>query len=117
MDDYVVCRKWIFGLGMLVVGVVVYLVGLWSGCYILSEKGYFFVVIVMCGFLVLICQEYMGNDCLFFCCKFLLLFGIGMVVVGVFNLVLVGVLKILCLVVLGVSIYGIDFYVFYSDDE
>lgn len=43
MDDHVARRKRIFGLGMLVVGAVVYLVGLWPGCHTLSEKGYFFV--------------------------------------------------------------------------
>lgn len=41
MDDHVARRKRIFGLGMLVVGAVVYLVGLWPGCHTLSEKGYF----------------------------------------------------------------------------
>lgn len=40
MDDHVARRKRIFGLGMLVVGAVVYLVGLWPGCHTLSEKGY-----------------------------------------------------------------------------
>lgn len=41
MDDHVARRKRIFGLGMLVVGAVVYLVGLWPSCHTLSEKGYF----------------------------------------------------------------------------
>ncbi|CGA58664.1 YiaA/B two helix domain protein [Salmonella enterica subsp. enterica serovar Typhi] len=50
-------------------------------------------------------------------CKSLLLLGIGMVAVGVFNLALAGALKILCLVALGVSIYGTDLYASYSDDE
>lgn len=57
MDDHVARRKRIFGLGMLVVGAVVYLVGLWPGCHTLSEKGYFFAAIVMCGFPVLIRQN------------------------------------------------------------
>lgn len=47
MDDHVARRKRIFGLGMLVVGAVVYLVGLWPGCHTLSEKGYFFAAIVV----------------------------------------------------------------------
>lgn len=62
MDDHVARRKRMFGLGMLVVGAVVYLVGLWPGCHTLSEKGYFFAAIVMCGFPVLIRQEHTGND-------------------------------------------------------
>ncbi|EKF2558513.1 YiaA/YiaB family protein [Salmonella enterica] len=115
MDDHVARRKRIFGLGMLVVGAVVYLVGLWPGCHTLSEKGYFFAAIVMCGFPVLIRQEHTGNDRLLSRCKSLLLLGI--VVVGVFNLALAGALKILCLVALGVSIYGTDLYASYSDDE
>ncbi|AXB17888.1 Inner membrane protein YiaB [Salmonella enterica subsp. enterica serovar Napoli] len=117
MDDHVARRKRIFGLGMLVVGAVVYLVGLWRGCHTLSEKGYFFAAIVMCGFPVLIRQEHTGNDRLLSRCKSLLLLGIGMVAVGVFNLALAGALKILCLVALGVSIYGTDLYASYSDDE
>lgn len=39
MDDHVARRKRMFGLGMLVVGAVVYLVGLWPGCHTLSESG------------------------------------------------------------------------------
>lgn len=54
MDDHVTRRKRVFGLGMLVVGAVVYLVGLWPACHTLSEKGYFFAAMVMCGFPVLI---------------------------------------------------------------
>lgn len=104
MDDHVARRKRMFGLGMLVVGAVVYLVGLWPGCHTLSEKGYFFAAIVMCGFPVLIRQEHTGNDRLLSRCKSLLLLGIGMVAVGVFNLALAGALKILCLVALG-SVY------------
>lgn len=68
-------------------------------------------------FPVLIRQEHTGNDRLLSRCKSLLLLGIGMVVVGVFNLALAGALKILCLVALGVSIYGTDLYASYSDDE
>ncbi len=85
MDDHVARRKRIFGLGMLVVGAVVYLVGLWPGCHTLSEKGYFFAAIVMCGFPVLIRQEHTGNGRLLSRCKSLLLLGIGMVAVGVFG--------------------------------
>lgn len=58
----------------------------------------------MCGFPVLIRQEHTGNDRLLSRCKSLLLLGIGMVAVGVFNLALAGALKILCLVALG-SVY------------
>lgn len=65
MDDHVARRKRIFGLGMLVVGAVVYLVGLWPGCHTLSEKGYFFAAIVMCGFPVLIRQEHTGMTACF----------------------------------------------------
>lgn len=43
MDDHVARRKRIFGLGMLVVGAVVYLVGLWPGCHTLSVKGIVFL--------------------------------------------------------------------------
>lgn len=116
MDDHVARRKRIFGLGMLVVGAVVYLVGLWPGCHTLSERDIF------CGnrhvwFPVLIRQEHTGNGRLLSRCKSLLLLGIGMVAVGVFNLALAGALKILCLVALGVSIYGTDLYASYSDDE
>ncbi|EHL5405364.1 YiaA/YiaB family protein [Salmonella enterica] len=117
MDDHVTRRKRVFGLGMLVVGAVVYLVGLWPACHTLSEKGYFFAAMVMCGFPVLIRQEHTGNDHLLSRCKYLLLLGIGMVAVGVLNLELVGALKIFCLAALVVSIYGIDLYASYSDDE
>lgn len=40
MDDHVARRKRIFGLGMLVVGAVVYPVGLWPLSYI-KRKGIF----------------------------------------------------------------------------
>ncbi|EAR0344624.1 hypothetical protein EBI69_05790 [Salmonella enterica] len=108
MDDNVTRRKRVLGLGMLVVGAVVYLVGLWPACHTLSEKGYFFAAMVMCGFPLLIRQEHTGNDRLLSRCKYLLLLGVGMVAVGVFNLELAGALKILCLVALGFSLYGTD---------
>ncbi|EKS2760462.1 YiaA/YiaB family protein [Salmonella enterica] len=117
MDDHVTRRKRVFGLGMLVVGAVVYLVGLWPACHTLSEKGYFFAAMVMCGFPVLIRQEHTGNDRLLSRCKYLLLLGIGMVAVGVLNLELAGALKIFCLAARVVSIYGTDLYASYSDDE
>ncbi len=41
MDDHVARRKRIFGLGMLVVGAVVYLVGLWPGCHTLAKRDIF----------------------------------------------------------------------------
>ncbi|EDH4584226.1 YiaA/YiaB family protein [Salmonella enterica] len=116
MDDNVTRRKRLLGLGMLVVGAVVYLVGLWPACHTLSEKGYFFAAMVMCGFPLLIRQENTGNDRLLSRCKYLLLLGVGMVAVGVFNLELAGALKILCLVALGFSLYGTDIYATYSDD-
>ncbi|EHA5004400.1 YiaA/YiaB family inner membrane protein [Salmonella enterica subsp. diarizonae] len=116
MDDNVTRRKRVLGLGMLVVGAVVYLVGLWPACHTLSEKGYFFAAMVMCGFPLLISQEHTGNDRLLSRCKYLLLLGVGMVAVGVFNLELAGALKILCLVALGFSLYGTDIYATYSDD-
>ncbi|ABX23772.1 YiaA/YiaB family protein [Salmonella enterica] len=116
MDDNVTRRKRLLGLGMLVVGAVVYLVGLWPACHTLSEKGYFFAAMVMCGFPLLIRQEHTGNDRLLSRCKYLLLLGVGMVAVGVFNLELAGALKILCLVALGFSLYGTDIYATYSDD-
>lgn len=115
MDDHVARRKRIFGPGMLVVGAVVYP---WDcgRCHTLSEKGYF------CGnrhvwFSSLNSPEHTGNGRLLSRCKSLLLLGIGMVAVGVFNPALAGALKILCLVALGVSIYGTDLYASYSDDE
>ncbi|ECO8609938.1 hypothetical protein FXR48_05625 [Salmonella enterica] len=116
MDDNVTRRKRLLGLGMLVVGAVVYLVGLWPACHTLSEKGYFFAAMVMCGFPLLIRQEHTGNDRLLSRCKYLLLLGVGMVAVGVFNLELAGALKIVCLVALGFSLYGTDIYATYSDD-
>ncbi|ECC2506753.1 YiaA/YiaB family protein [Salmonella enterica] len=116
MDDNVTRRKRLLGLGMLVVGAVVYLVGLWPACHTLSEKGYFFAAMVMCGFPLLIRQEHTGNDRLLSRCKYLLLLGVGRVAVGVFNLELAGALKILCLVALGFSLYGTDIYATYSDD-
>ncbi|ECU0899791.1 hypothetical protein DMH99_02545 [Salmonella enterica] len=116
MDDNVTRRKRLLGLGMLVVGAVVYLVGLWPACHTLSEKGYFFAAMVMCSFPLLIRQEHTGNDRLLSRCKYLLLLGVGMVAVGVFNLELAGALKILCLVALGFSLYGTDIYATYSDD-
>ncbi|EGU7151724.1 hypothetical protein GSI40_000479 [Salmonella enterica] len=116
MDDNVTRRKRLLGLGMLVVGAVVYLVGLWPACHTLSEKGYFFAAMVMCGFPLLIRQEHTGNDRLLSRCKYLLLLGVGMVAVGVFNLELAGALKILCLVALGFSLYGTDIYATNSDD-
>ncbi|EAV4981212.1 hypothetical protein GOG27_04680 [Salmonella enterica subsp. arizonae] len=116
MDDNVTRRKRLLGLGMLVVGAVVYLVGLWPACHTLSEKGYFFAAMVMCGFPLLIRQEHTCNDRLLSRCKYLLLLGVGMVAVGVFNLELAGALKILCLVALGFSLYGTDIYATYSDD-
>lgn len=41
MDDNVTRGKRAFSLGILAVGAVVYLVGLWPACHTLSEKGYF----------------------------------------------------------------------------
>lgn len=117
MDDNAACRKRVFGLGVLVVGAVVYLIGLWPACHTLSEKGYFFAAMVMCGFPILIRQEYTGNNRLLSRCKYLLLLGAGMVAVGIFNLALAGELKILCLVALGFSMYGTDLYASYSDDK
>ncbi len=54
MDDNVTRGKRAFSLGILAVGAVVYLVGLWPACHTLSEKGYFFAAMVMCGFPILI---------------------------------------------------------------
>lgn len=42
MDDHVTRRKRVFGLGMLVVGAVVYLVGLWPVLSYIKRKGIFF---------------------------------------------------------------------------
>ncbi|EBF4216728.1 hypothetical protein FH403_00270 [Salmonella enterica] len=117
MDDNVTRGKRAFSLGILAVGAVVYLVGLWPACHTLSEKGYFFAAMVMCGFPILIRQEHTGNDRLLSRCKYLLLLGIGMVAVGIFNVELAGALKMLCLVALGLSMYGTDLYASYSDDE
>lgn len=115
MDDDVMHRKRAIGLEMLLVGAVVYLVGLWPICHTyIKRKGIFFAAMVMCGFLILTRQEHTGNDHLLF--KYLLLLGVSMVAVGIFDLELAGALKILCLVVLGLSMYGTDLYASYSDN-
>ncbi len=72
---------------------------------------------LLCGFPSLIRQGHAGHVRLLSRCRSLLLLGIGMFAVGVFNLALAGALKILCLVALGVSIYGTALYASTSDEE
>lgn len=88
-----------------------------GGLSYIKRKGIFFCGNRHVRFSSLNSPEHTGNDRLLSRCKSLLLLGIGMVAVGVFNLALAGALKILCLVALGVSIYGTDLYASYSDDE
>lgn len=70
----------------------------------IKRKGIFFCGNRHVRFSSLNSPEHTGNDRLLSRCKSLLLLGIGMVAVGVFNLALAGALKILCLVALG-SVY------------
>lgn len=117
MDDNIVRRKRTVGLLLLVSGALVYLAGLWPVCQTLCQKGYFLGVIVMMGFPVLIHYDQTDSERLLTHCKYLLLFGSGMLFVGLWNIELSPVMKITCLLAVGVCLYGTDMYASYCESE
>ncbi|MDA8479449.1 hypothetical protein NNO04_12145 [Citrobacter sp. Awk 4] len=117
MDDNIVRRKRAVGLLLLVSGALVYLAGLWPVCQTLCQKGYFLGVIIMMGFPVLIHYEQTGSERLLTRCKYLLLFGTGMLFVGLCNIELSSVMKVTCLLAVGGCLYGTNMYASYCESE
>lgn len=97
--------------GMMVIGLLVYLFGIWWICLLFSGKGYFFGVLVMGMFVVFVYQcvsQWQEQDDGFIVlCWLVLLLLVGLLLVGVWYVLVDWYEKVVYIVVWFVCLYGV----------